>query len=119
MANIYYAKQQYQEALDALREAEFDDHLSNLFAKTLMLKVYFEMNSMRLLDSHLDAMQVYLTRKKIIGYHKTNYSNIVRYTRKLIRVNPYDNAAKAKLAQSIRNEKLLPDRDWLLKMVEN
>lgn len=118
MANIYYAKQQYQEALDALREAEFDDHLSNLFAKTLLLKVYFEMKAMRLLDSHLDAMQVYLTRKKIIGYHKTNYSNIVKYTRKLIHLNPYDKQAKLKLAESIKNEKLLPDRDWLLRMVE-
>jgi tetratricopeptide (TPR) repeat protein len=118
MANIYYAKQQYQEALEALREAEFDDHLSNLFAKTLMLKVYFEMKSMRLLDSHLDAMQVYLTRKKIIGYHKTNYSNIVKYTRKLIHLNPYDKMGKLKLAESIKKEKLLPDRDWLLKMVD-
>ncbi len=117
MANIFYAKQQYQDALDALRYVDSDDHLSNLFAKTLMLKIYFETKQDRLLDSHLDAMQVYLTRKKIIGYHKTNYSNIVRYTRKLMRLNPYDKSAKNKLAVSIRNEKLLPDRDWLLKQV--
>ena len=76
------------------------------------------MKSIRLLDSHLDAMQVYLTRKKIIGYHKTNYSNIVKYTRKLIRLNPYDKEAKLKLAENIKNEKLLPDRDWLLRQVE-
>ena len=117
MANIFYAKQQYQDALDALRYVDSDDHLSNLFAKTLMLKIYFETKQERLLDSHLDAMQVYLTRKKIIGYHKTNYSNIVRYTRKLMRLNPYDKNAKNKLAKNIRDEKLLPDRDWLLKQV--
>ena len=117
MANIFYAKKQYQEALDALRYVESDDHLSNLFAKTLMLKIYFETKEERLLDSHLDAMQVYLTRKKIIGYHKTNYSNIVRYTRKLMRLNPYDHLAKSKLADNIRNEKLLPDRDWLLRQL--
>jgi hypothetical protein len=117
MANIFYAKQQYQDALDALRYVDSDDHLSNLFAKTLMLKIYFETKQDRLLDSHLDAMQVYLTRKKIIGYHKTNYSNIVRYTRKLMRLNPYDKNAKNKLAKNIRDEKLLPDRDWLLKQV--
>lgn len=118
MANIFYAKQQYEQALDALKDIEFDDHLSNLFAKTLMLKIYFETKSERVLDSHLDAMQVYLTRKKIIGYHKTNYSKIVRYTRKLMKLNPYDKAAKTKLAASIRNEKVLPDKDWLLRQVE-
>jgi hypothetical protein len=117
LANIHYAKHEYDLALHALRIAEFDDHLSNLFAKTLMLKIYYETKETRLLDSHLDAMQVYLTRKKIIGYHKTNYSNIVKYTRKLIRLKPYDQKAKEKLAESIRNEKLLPDRDWLLRQV--
>lgn len=117
MANIFYAKKQYHESLESLRNVESDDHLSNLFAKTLMLKIYFETKEDRLLDSHLDAMQVYLTRKKIIGYHKTNYSNIVRYTRKLMRLNPFDHTAKSKLADSIRNEKLLPDRDWLLRQL--
>ncbi|MCE2789400.1 MAG: hypothetical protein LW630_05750 [Saprospiraceae bacterium] len=118
MANIHYARQEYDKALDALRYAEFDDHLSNLFAKTLMIKIYYEMGTDRLLDAHLDAMQVYLTRKKIIGYHKTNYSNIVRYTRRLVRLNPFDRQARITLADQIRQEKVLPDRDWLLRMVE-
>ena len=118
MANIYYATEKYTDALESLRNIEFDDHLSNLFAKTLMLKIYYETKSERLLDSHLDAMNIYLTRKKIIGYHKTNYSNIVKYTRKLIRLNRFDSKAKAKLAEQIRTEKLLPDRDWLLRQVE-
>jgi len=118
MANIYYATQRYPDALESLRNIEFDDHLSNLFAKTLMLKIYYETKSERLLDSHLDAMNIYLTRKKIIGYHKTNYANIVKYTRKLIRLNRFDPKAKAKLAEQIRTEKLLPDRDWLLRQVE-
>jgi tetratricopeptide (TPR) repeat protein len=119
MANILYASQKYDEALQSLRYAEFDDHLSNLFAKTLMLKIYYESKAARLLDSHLDAMQVYLMRKKIIGYHKTNYLNIVKYTRKLMKLNPYDKSDHQKLADKIRTEKFLPDRDWLLKQVEN
>jgi hypothetical protein len=118
MASIYYARKEYDKALDALRFTEFDDHLSNLFAKTLMLKIYFEMGADRLLDAHLDAMQVYLTRKKIIGYHKTNYTNIVKYTRRLVRLNPFDKSARKKLADQIRQEKSLPDRDWLLRMAE-
>ncbi len=118
MANIYYGTKRYTDALESLRAIEFDDHLSNLFAKTLMLKIYYETKSERLLDSHLDAMNIYLTRKKIIGYHRTNYSNIVKFTRKLIRLNRFDQKAKDKLAEQIRTEKLLPDRDWLLRQVE-
>jgi len=118
MANIYYSMQKYDDALMALRETQFDDHLSNLTSKLLMLKIYYETGEMRLLDSHLDAMQVYLTRKKVIGYHKTVFSNIVKFTRKLQNVNPYDSLEKNKLKESIMAEKSVADKDWILAQIE-
>lgn len=117
MANIHYSQKKYNNALEALRLVEFDDHLSNLFAKTLMLKIYYEMGAERLLDAHLDAMQVYLTRKKIIGYHKVNYANVIRYTRQLIKLKPFDRAGLAKLYEKVKAEKMLPDRDWMLRQL--
>lgn len=98
---------------------DFEDHLSNLFAKTIQMKIYYETGADRLLDAHLDAMKVYLTRKKIIGYHKNNYAKIIKFTRMLIRLNPYDRQAKQALIEKIKNEKLIPDKDWLLREVEN
>lgn len=119
MANIHYATQKYDEALTALREVDFDDHLSNLTSKLLMLKIYYETHEIRLLDSHLDAMQVYLTRKKIIGYHKTVFSNIVKFTRKLIHLNPYDSHEKSKLRETIVAEKSVADKDWILAQIDS
>ncbi|MCE2789492.1 MAG: hypothetical protein LW630_06215 [Saprospiraceae bacterium] len=119
MANIFYAQKRYDEAIESLQDVEFEDHLSNLFAKTIQLKIYYETGSDRLLDAHLDAMQVYLTRKKIIGYHKNNYAKIIKFTRKLIRLNPFDQKAKSALLEQIRQEKLIPDREWLLREVEH
>jgi tetratricopeptide (TPR) repeat protein len=119
MANIFYAQKKYSEAIEALQEVDFDDHLSNLFAKTILMKIFYETGADRLLDAHLDAMQVYLTRKKIIGYHKNNYTKIIKFTRMLIRLNAYDRKAKEALMEKIRQEKLIPDRDWLLREVEN
>lgn len=118
MANIFYATKKYDEALEALRSTEFDDHLSNLTAKLLMLKIYYETGETRILDSHLDAMQVYLTRKKIIGYHKTVFSNIVKYTKKLILLNPYDTTEKNKLKKMISEEKSVADKDWILHQLD-
>lgn len=117
MANIHYSQKKYNKALEALRQVEFDDHLSNLFAKTLMLKIYYETGAERLLDAHLDAMQVYLTRKKIIGYHKVNYANVIRYTRQLLKLKPFDRAAREKLFEKVKAEKMLPDREWMLRQL--
>ena len=70
------------------------------------------------MDAHLDAMQVYLTRKKIIGYHKTVFSNIVKYTRKLIFLNPFDASEKVKLRENIVAEKSIADKDWILSQID-
>ncbi|MCB9308676.1 MAG: tetratricopeptide repeat protein [Lewinellaceae bacterium] len=118
MANIHYATKQYDEALELLQQVEFDDHLSNLFAKSVLLKIYFETNSYRSLDSHLDAMQVYLTRKKIIGYHKINYSNLIKFTKRLLALSPYDKTAKEKLKDDIASEKQIADKKWLLSQLD-
>jgi tetratricopeptide (TPR) repeat protein len=112
MANIFYEQRLFDKALEALRYVNFDDHLSNLFAKTLMLKIYYESKEDRLLDSHLDAMQVYLTRKKLTGTYKSNYANVIKYTKKLNKLKPYDDSSRAKLRDDIQKEKYLPDKNW-------
>lgn len=114
MANILYATKKYDEALILLQQIDFDDHLSNLFAKSVLLKIYYETKSFRALDSHLDAMQAYLTRKKIIGYHKVNYANLIKFTKKLLALNPYDRTELEALKKIIKNEKQIADKTWLL-----
>jgi len=117
LANIAFAEKHYDDALISLQKVNFDDHLSNLFAKTLLLKIYFESGEIRLLDSHLDAMQVYLLRQKIVGYHKTNYDKMIKYTKKILKLNPYDKESKEKLRQDISKEASIPDKEWLMHQV--
>jgi hypothetical protein len=115
LANIAFAEKNYDDALISMQKVNFDDHLSNLFAKTLLLKIYFESGQIMLLDSHLDAMQVYLLRKKIVGYHKTNYDKMIKYTKKILKQNPYDKESKEKLISDISQESSVADKEWLIK----
>jgi hypothetical protein len=117
ISNIAYYDKMYDEALVALRKVDFDDHLSNLFAKTLMLKIYYETSQLRLLESHLDAMKIYLIRKKVVGYHKANYTKIINYMRRIINLNPYDSNSKILLKSKIESENTLPDKEWLLRQL--
>jgi len=115
LASIAFAEKNYDDALVSMQKVNFDDHLSNLFAKTLLLKIYYESGQITLLDSHLDAMQVYLLRKKIVGYHKTNYDKMIKYTKKILKQNPYDKESKDKLISDISQESSVSDKEWLLK----
>lgn len=114
LAILKYEQKVYDEVLDLLHQYESKDLLLNLFGKTILLKVYYIQNSHKLLDSHLDAMEVFIRRKKIIGYHRTNYMNIIKYTRKLIKLNPYDHSAKAKLHEEVQNAENIAEKKWLL-----
>ena len=57
---------------------------------------------------------MFIRRKKVIGYHQTNYLNIIQYTKKLMAVNPYDRADRLRLRQQIEAEEILTEREWLL-----
>ena len=118
LAHVNYHKKNYDDALASLQIVDFSDHLFNLAAKTIQMKIYYETEEYNLLDSHLDAMQMYLLRKKVIGYHKNNYKNVIRYTKRLVKCNPYDKSEKSELSKLVRNEEILSEKKWMLKHLE-
>lgn len=118
LARLEYARKNYDAALPLLQKANYKDPLLNLSAKTLLMKIYYEIDAYDLLQAHLDAMQNYIRRKRVIGYHKTNYLNIIRYCRKLISINPFEKAAVQKLSKKIKGEEILTERNWLFERLK-
>ncbi len=114
LALISYYRQDFDTALTSLQIVDFKDHLFNLAAKVIQMKVYYESEEYDLLESHLDAMQMYLLRKKVIGYHKTNYRNIIKMTRKLLKTNTNEKVATSRLKEEINNLEILTEKKWLL-----
>jgi len=58
-------------------------------------------------------------RKKAIGYHKANYKNIIRLTKKLLKLNPFSKAQKEKLRLEIEQSQPLTERKWLLEQLDS
>ena len=118
LARLEYARQQYEQALPLLQKANYRDPLLNLAAKTLLIKIYYETEEYSLLQAHLEAMRNYIRRKKVIGYHRTNYLNITLYARKLMALAPFDKAGAKKLAEAIRQEDVLTEKAWFMAQLE-
>ena len=118
LAKLEYTRQRYDLALSLITKDVHKDPLLNLSAKALAMKIYYEQDRYDTLDSHLQAMNAFLIRKKIIGYHRTNYSNLIRYTRKLSELNPFDRQAKAELRAAIMAEEPLLEKEWLLQQLD-
>lgn len=114
LARLEYSRQNFDIALQLLQHSNYKDLLLNLSAKTVMLKIFYEMDEFDLLDSHLQAMHIFLRRKKIMAYHQENYQNLLRFTKKLLELKPYDEAARIEMRKQIQEIRAVAERAWLL-----
>ena len=119
MARLQYERKAFDSALQHLQRAEYKDLLNNLIAKTLQLKIYYELAEFDLLESHLQTLKIFISRKKALAYHQQNYLNLIRYTQKLLKLKPYDNQARTALKNAIKNEEILSEKTWLLKQLSD
>jgi hypothetical protein len=103
--------------LELLQKVNYRDTFVNLAAKTLLLKTWYELDELDTLQSHLDAMRNFIHRKRVLGYHRTNYLNIIKYTDKLLNVNRLDKKEVAKLKEIIEQEENLTEKEWLLEKI--
>ncbi len=118
LAKLRYELKQYQEAMKILVQIDSEDYLMNLGARTLLLKIYYELEEFDALDSLLQSMRSYLNRKDVIGYHKDHYKNIISFTYKLMKLSSYDKGEREKLRSLILNATIRSERDWFLKQIE-
>lgn len=117
-ARLHFERGEYTTAMRLFAQYEYDDILMSLHAKTMLLKMYYELDEFNALDSLIDSMRTYIHRKKVMGYHKTVFKNLLRYTRKILKVRPNDRTAVMKLKQEIAVAEPLMERKWLLEQLD-
>jgi hypothetical protein len=119
LARLAYNRKQLGVALSLLQKAEYKDIMLNLAAKTLQLKIYYELDEFDLLASHLQAFRAFLNRRKDIGYHRENYLNLVIFSQKLLEINIFNKKERENLKIQIKEVKVIAERDWLLNCLNN
>jgi hypothetical protein len=116
-SKLYFAKGDYDQAMQRLVQVEYDDLFLNLDAKTMLMKIYYDTQSYDALDSFFHSFTIYLQRKEIMGYHRENYLNIIRLTKKLLELPPRNPKARQQLQNSINLLQPLTERAWLLEQL--
>lgn len=114
LARLEFARKNYDAALALLQHSNYQEPLLNMAAKTIALKIYYELDEYEVLHAHLEALIKYIRRKPGLSYHRNNYLSLARYTQKLIGLNWNDKAEVQRLKQKIESEPVLNEREWLL-----
>jgi hypothetical protein len=117
LAKLHFERGDYDQAQRLLIQFDIDDVLINLSAKSMLIKIYYEEGEINTLESLLESLRTYINRKKSITYHKIIYNNLIRFTKKLVRLPPRNKALKERLRKQIEEANPLPERKWLLEQL--
>ncbi len=114
LAKLRYAQKKYKETMKLLVQFNSEDLYHNLISKTLLLKIYYELNEYTPLEALLISSQQYLQRKNIISYHKAMFRNFFNILKELLYLSNSDRQSKEKLKQKVIDTPILAEKEWLL-----
>ncbi len=117
MADMFYAQNKYDEALNYLNQVEFTDIHYSLDAKELLLKIYYTAEETEAFLSLIFSFKIYLKRNKLITKDvKTAYENFIRFIHQM---HKYGASKKDTIEHKIKDTKSLVARGWLLEQVKD
>ncbi|SER15717.1 hypothetical protein [Neolewinella agarilytica] len=117
-ARLGYEQKDYDTIMPLLVQVDFKHPVYNLLAKTLLLKIYYELDEYDALDSQIDSMTTYIRRKELSDLHRDNFNNIARLTRQLSRIGPGRKGKLAALRKKVEATSPLSDKKWLLEQID-
>ncbi len=119
LARLEYQRRDLGKALQLLQKAEYKDLMLSLAAKTLQLKIFYELQEFDLLESHLQAIRAFIRRRNMARYQLENYLNTVNFTQKLLETNLFDKEERAALRREIEETKAVAEKEWLLAVMND
>ncbi len=114
LARLHYSRKHYRDALKLLLAVEFTDVYYHLDSKSLLLRIYYELEDWEPLLSLFNTFKIYLKRNKLISeYQRSTYTNLVKFVRKLARIKMGSKLPLEKVKQEIAEVKQIADLTWL------
>lgn len=120
LANYHFYAGNFKQAMQLLVQVEFTDVYYNLDSRSLLLKVYYELEEYEALFPHSETFKNFLRRNgKISDYQKKVYLNLVKYLTKLAKLRLSYKTIPQKLVDTINTTPQIADATWLRKKAAN
>jgi len=127
LASFYYSTKDFGSAIKLLQQVEFTDVFYHLGAKSMLLKIYYDLRKTESFYSLVDTFNIYLKRNKLISsYQREVYTNMVKFTKKVFDLRLKTATKKyaleeeeiEKLKEEIQYDKKISNLKWLLEKIE-
>ena len=109
LSELYFYKKNFTKALELLTKVEFSDLVYQLGSRTMLAKIYTELDEKNALFSLLISFKMFLKRNKNISDNiRMTYLNFCNILSAIVRGKTKD------ISEKIEQTTLLTDREWLL-----
>lgn len=114
LARLFYYKKDYEKVISLLQTVEYEDIVYSLSSKSLLIATYYESDEIEPLYSLLESFRAYLNRRNDIPESwKRSRRNLIKFTKKLIRIVPGDQKAIDKIKTEMEESDNIADVKWL------
>lgn len=116
LADLYYRKKDYPNALPHLNQVAFNDVSYAIGAREMLLRIYYETDEIESLYSLIASFTIYLKRNKELPVDvRKTYLNFCKIVSQILRMNLKN---IEKIEQNIQETKLLASKNWLLEIYQ-
>ncbi len=119
-AYLLFHKKEYHKGLQLLNQVSFTDAYYHLDSKSLLLKLYYELDETAPFFSLIEAFKVYLKRNKKINENQLLfYSNFIVFCTKLYKIKLQYPHKTEKLENELKTAIGVADKQWIItKLIE-
>jgi hypothetical protein len=117
LALLYFYQKQHDKVIKQLQTVEFDDIAYSLNAKSILISTYYELDEDNVLLSLMDSFKTYLNRHKDIAPNRRAlYFNMMKYVRKLLKINTGDKKAIEAFKKEMEEDRKvgIASEKWIL-----
>ncbi len=103
---LYLYQKRYEKAIPLFNAVEFNDLAYNLNSKAALITIYYELDEDNALMALMDSYRTFLNRhKEITNDRRMLYLNLIKYTKKLLKLMPGDKTEIEKIRAEIEEDK--------------
>lgn len=117
-AKLFYEEKKYDNVIEILRTAQYDDIIFNLGTKVLLVKTFFEKKEFQLLLSYLESFRIFIMRNKEMNTaSKKIHQDFIKIIHKLMKMEFASINEMDTFKNKIISLDNLPDKSWILEKV--
>ncbi len=118
LARVEGYKKNWKKLIQLLAYTEYKEVFQALLSRTLLLIAYYELNEIESLESLFSSFKLYLDREKTLNKNrKTQYYNLIKFTRTLSKSPKISRVKLDKLKDEIESVEVVVNKAWLIEKI--